>query len=65
MNNYSKSDNTSKAQIEVWDMKSAIYDKVSNLPLKEALAEILKNAQKTTELLIHQGYFSKKFKHSA
>ena len=54
MNN-NQLDKFSKAQIEVWEMKASIYEKVKNLPIKQALMSILMQSKLTTENLIKEG----------
>ncbi|MCX6152654.1 MAG: hypothetical protein NT007_00685 [Candidatus Kapabacteria bacterium] len=40
----------SQAQIEVWEMKDKLYENVKDLPLSEALKEILTKSQKAMEI---------------
>jgi len=45
----------SKSQLEVWEMKSKIYERVKDLELKNALRKILEESQCTTDSLIEKG----------
>ncbi len=45
----------SKSQLEVWEMKNKIYDKVKDLELKNALRKILEESKYTTDNLIEKG----------
>ena len=41
----------SKALLEVWEWKDAIYQEVKHLPTKQALRKIMENAEKTARKL--------------
>lgn len=41
----------SKAQIEVWEWKNAIYEQIKDMPLDEGVRLILKKSKRTIERL--------------
>ncbi len=45
----------SKSQLEVWEMKNKIYERVKDLELTNALRKILEESQYTTDSLIKKG----------
>ena len=46
---------TSKAQIEVWEMKETVYNNIKVLPKDKRIAEIMKNAEETiNQILVYK-----------
>jgi hypothetical protein len=46
------------SQIEVWKMKEALYERVKDLSLENAINQMLVNAHKTVENLSKKGKLS-------
>ena len=45
----------SQAQLEVWEMKARLYERVKSLPLDQAIRAALAHAQETMAQLLNEG----------
>ena len=52
------SSSVSKAQIEVWNMKESLYERVKDLSLENAINQMLVNAHETVINLSKEGKLS-------
>ena len=52
--NSTNTSKVSKSQIEVWEMKEAMYNEVKDMPLYDGLKYILNKSQTTTEKYVKE-----------